>query len=61
MKRFFILLGVLVLANAGQGVRAQGFFTDSIRAARAEVNPKELANPSVLGMGKSKGVIIRYE
>jgi hypothetical protein len=61
MRRFLFVLGVLVLANAGGQVMAQGFFTDSIRAARAEVDPQELANPSVIGMGKSKGVIIRYE
>ncbi|GGK87425.1 DUF6268 family outer membrane beta-barrel protein [Rufibacter glacialis] len=61
MKQLVILLvGVLALAPLERAL-GQGLFSDSLRAARAGTDPKELANPSVLGMGKSKGVIIRYE
>ncbi|MFB9863445.1 DUF6268 family outer membrane beta-barrel protein [Rufibacter immobilis] len=61
MKRILILLGVFTFLNLTEQVYAQGLFTDSVRAARAGTDPQELANPSVLGMGKSKGIIIRYE
>ncbi|WP_181305212.1 DUF6268 family outer membrane beta-barrel protein [Rufibacter sp. XAAS-G3-1] len=61
MKKLLILLGILVLLHAWEQVNAQGFFSDSVRAAQAANDPQELANPSVIGMGKSKGVIIRYE
>ncbi|RNI30047.1 hypothetical protein EFA69_11055 [Rufibacter immobilis] len=61
MKRILILLGVFTFLNLTEQIYAQGLFTDSVRAARAGTDPQELANPSVLGMGKSKGIIIRYE
>ncbi|MGV3538914.1 MAG: DUF6268 family outer membrane beta-barrel protein [Rufibacter sp.] len=59
MKRIATVL--LALIWWGTNVNGQGFFTDSVRAARAQYDPQELANPSVLGMGKSRGVIVRYE
>lgn len=40
---------------------SQGFFTDSVRAMEQITDPKEFASPSVLGMGRSKGVVVRYE
>ncbi|WP_207434206.1 DUF6268 family outer membrane beta-barrel protein [Sabulibacter ruber] len=61
MKRFFILVGILALIGAERQATAQGLFSDALRAARDSTDPQELANPSVLGQGKSKGVIIRYE
>ncbi|AKQ46678.1 hypothetical protein TH63_15280 [Rufibacter radiotolerans] len=58
MKHFYFFFGVLALLAFRQEANAQGFFTDSLRALE---DPEELANPSVVGMGKSKGIIIRYE
>ncbi len=49
---------MLVCVVQGQ---SQGLFSDSVRAAQAAIDPQEFANPSVLGQGKSKGVVIRYE
>ncbi|WP_210463242.1 DUF6268 family outer membrane beta-barrel protein [Rufibacter roseolus] len=61
MKKLFLLMGILGLVFTKQPVNAQGFFSDSLRAAQDTTDEKELANPSVVGMGKSKGIIIRYE
>ncbi|MFC6997142.1 DUF6268 family outer membrane beta-barrel protein [Rufibacter roseus] len=61
MKKILAALICIVCGSGQETVLAQGLFTDSIRAAQAAVSPKELANPSVIGMGKSRGVVVRYE
>lgn len=61
MKKVPIVLLLLSGSIFSRKAEAQGFFTDSVRAAQVVVDPQEFANPSVIGMGKSKGIVVRYE
>ncbi|ALI98539.1 DUF6268 family outer membrane beta-barrel protein [Rufibacter tibetensis] len=61
MKKLLLVLGLLVPLSSLKQVRAQEIVVDSVRTAQGAEDAQELANPSVIGMGKSKGIIIRYE
>jgi hypothetical protein len=61
MKNIYSLVVSLALLGLSEQAVAQEVLTDSAQAVRGQADPKELANPSVVGMSRSKGVVVRYE
>ncbi|GAA4306280.1 DUF6268 family outer membrane beta-barrel protein [Nibribacter koreensis] len=61
MKNIYSLVLSAALLGVSEQAIAQEILSDSAKTARAQEDPKELANPSVVGMGRSKGLVVRYE
>lgn len=59
----WLLFGGLLLSNTISLAQVRPDSTNGTVAPRVEepVSKKEFANPSVIGMGKSKGIIVNYE
>lgn len=60
MQKYYKIIFFFLLAAGTHKLAAQTTPDSANVALRAE-SPKEFANPSVLGMGKSKGIIVNYE
>ncbi|QHL88572.1 hypothetical protein GU926_14480 [Nibribacter ruber] len=61
MRNIYSLVMSAALLGCSELAAAQEILSDSAQALRQQTDPKELANPSVIGMGRSKGVVVRYE